>query len=177
MLELVLEPQCVPYCIIKASVDRYRDTFQQVGMRNLIKVINKESENESLNILLYREIAATVKSAKTFLKKVGQNIEEKSKQHAPISDFLCQDTSNDADEFVTPVQHRNRGLTNQAKLFLLQWAKNHYQQPYPSASEKQDLAKHCTRLSNATVTVKQVDAWFVNWRSRVWKKNVRLATN
>jgi len=57
-------------------------------------------------------------------------------------------------------------IPRKALTVLKNWLTEHYQDPYPSWSEKMKLAEE------AGISVKQVQNWFTNIRGRVWKRSI-----
>ncbi|KAJ3359240.1 Iroquois-class homeodomain protein IRX-6 [Allomyces javanicus] len=65
---------------------------------------------------------------------------------------------------------KRRNFTKEARSVLFAWLDEHEQDPYPTEAEKRDLA------AAASLTVTQINYWFVNARRRTLR-NRQLATN
>ncbi|KAG2386659.1 hypothetical protein C9374_002403 [Naegleria lovaniensis] len=57
-------------------------------------------------------------------------------------------------------------IPKHARAVLMEWLERHFDHPYPSEEEKEELCK-TTKL-----TMSQINTWFVNSRIRIWKPKV-----
>ncbi|KAF0975786.1 hypothetical protein FDP41_005113 [Naegleria fowleri] len=57
-------------------------------------------------------------------------------------------------------------IPKHARDILMEWLEKHFDHPYPSEEEKEELCK-TTKL-----TMNQINTWFVNSRIRIWKPKV-----
>lgn len=63
-------------------------------------------------------------------------------------------------------RHRRFALTNDSKRVLKQWFNDHLEHPYPTQREKEVLAR------SASLSVKQINDWFTNYRKRHWEADL-----
>lgn len=63
-----------------------------------------------------------------------------------------------------PAQARRKYLPKHARELLMEWLMAHKDHPYPTAEEKEELARQCG------ITQEQVSNWFINARARALKR-------
>ena len=66
-------------------------------------------------------------------------------------------------------RHRRYTLGSEARRVLKKWVDMHIEDPYPSVTEKEDLA------FSAGLSLKQVNDWFTNYRKRHWEEEMQGA--
>ena len=71
----------------------------------------------------------------------------------------------------TKFQARRRTLSENGKQILLRWFNSHFDDPFPSAEEKEALAEQ------AGASVEQISTWFINARARRWVRRGNSAVD
>lgn len=66
-----------------------------------------------------------------------------------------------------PFRAPRNSLDKRSKSILKNWFSTHIQYPYPSETEKTTLAQQCN------ISVRQLNTWFANYRSRTKKRMLR----
>jgi predicted transcriptional regulator len=143
----------------KAKAKEYFKNYANEVFRNLKQTVEKEQLH---HILPQSYVDGLINNLKRNIESSLQILSEEI-----IEGIIRQDTSSidDGSKKIQKVKKGKSKIPKKALTILRNWLTEHFQDPYPSHTEKLALAKQ------AGIDFKQVQNWFTNARGRVWKKS------
>jgi len=158
----------------KAKAKEYFKNYANEVFRNIKDTVEKEQLHHILPQSYVNSLINNLKkNLESNLQKISEEIIEGILRQDNSSSSQRQDNSSDSpyssvQDGSKKIQKVKKGKTKipkKALTILKNWLTEHFQDPYPSHTEKLALAKE------AGINFKQVQNWFTNARGRVWKKS------
>jgi len=146
---------------------KYFKTYAYTIIADIRTKLEKNQLYHILPSLYIKQFVENVKgnltqSYRELLVKLSQSNSEKSNESNESSGSGDQATTQE----IKKSKRRGKSkIPKKAITVLKNWLTEHFNDPYPSHSEKLNLA------NEAGITPKQVQNWFTNVRGRTWKKS------
>jgi len=149
----------------KAKAKEYFKNYANEVFRNIKETVEREQLHHILPQSYVNELISNLK------KHLESNLQILSEEI--IEGILRQDNSSNSSNSsiqegskkIHKVKKGKTKIPKKALTILKNWLTEHFQDPYPSHTEKLALAKE------GGIDFKQVQNWFTNARGRVWKKS------